>query len=110
MSCQENAALIHGYLDGELDLVHSLRFEDHLRECAECAQKYRSLQALRTAVRGGGLYFQPAKTCLHGSDPLSRRQRERNALWSPFVKHLLRCAAGPGRSRPLWLPAWRSLR
>jgi anti-sigma factor RsiW len=61
MSCQENAALIHGYLDGELDLVHSLRFEDHSRECAECARKYRSLQALQTAVRGGGLYFQPAE-------------------------------------------------
>lgn len=59
MSCQENAPLIHGYLDGELDLVHSLRFEDHLRECAKCAQKYRSLQALQTVVRGGGLYFQP---------------------------------------------------
>src|SRR5690242_20580068 len=61
MSCQENAALIHGYLDGELDLVHSLRFEDHLRECAKCTQKYRNLQTLRTAVRGGGLYVQPAE-------------------------------------------------
>src|ERR1051326_4891918 len=61
MSYQENAALIHGYLDGELYLVHSLRFEDHLRECAKCAQKYRRLQALQTAVRGGGLYFQPAE-------------------------------------------------
>ena len=60
MSCQENTALIHGYLDGELDLMNSLRIEDHLRECAGCAQKYRNLQALRSAVRGGNLYFQPS--------------------------------------------------
>ena len=59
MSCQENTTLIHGYVDGELDLVHSLRVEDHLRECATCSQKYRNLQALRSAVRGGNLYFKP---------------------------------------------------
>ena len=61
MSCQENTALIQGYLDGELDLVHNLQVEDHLRECATCAQKYRNLQALRSAVRSGGLYFPPSK-------------------------------------------------
>ena len=59
MSCQENSALIHGYLDAELDLVHNLQVEDHLLECATCAQKYRNLQALRSAVRDGGLYFRP---------------------------------------------------
>jgi anti-sigma factor RsiW len=59
VSCQENAALIHGYLDGELDLVHNLQVEDHLRECATYAQTYRNLQALRSAVRSGGLYFKP---------------------------------------------------
>jgi anti-sigma factor RsiW len=60
VSCQENSTLIHGYLDGELDLVNTLRIEDHLRECASCAKTYRNLQTLRSAVRGGGLYFQPA--------------------------------------------------
>jgi anti-sigma factor RsiW len=60
VGCQENGTLIHGYLDGELDLVNALRVEDHLRECATCAQTYGGLQTLRSAVRGGGLYFQPA--------------------------------------------------
>jgi anti-sigma factor RsiW len=60
VSCHDNTDLIHGYLDGELDLVHSLRVEDHLRQCGECTQKYRNLQALRSAVRGGDLNFQPS--------------------------------------------------
>jgi anti-sigma factor RsiW len=60
VSCQENSTRIHGYLDGELDLVNTLRVEDHLRECTSCAQTYRNLQTLRSAVRGGDLYFQPA--------------------------------------------------
>jgi anti-sigma factor RsiW len=61
VSCLEKPALIHGYLDGELDLVNSLQVEDHLRECAICDRIYRNLQILQSAVRGGNLYFQPAE-------------------------------------------------
>jgi anti-sigma factor RsiW len=60
VSCQQNSTLIHGYLDGELDLVNTLEIEGHLRECTSCAQTYRSLRELRSAVRGGGLYFHPS--------------------------------------------------
>ncbi len=59
MSCQEHATLIHGYLDGELDLLSTLRLEGHLRECATCAQVYRNHQILRSAMSSGNLYFKP---------------------------------------------------
>ena len=59
MSCPDNEILIHGYLDGELDLVRTLEVEAHLRDCASCAAAYRSHRELRREIQGGGLYFQP---------------------------------------------------
>jgi len=41
VSCEEYDTLIHGYLDGELDLLNSLRIEAHLPECASCARHTR---------------------------------------------------------------------
>jgi anti-sigma factor RsiW len=34
VTCPENETLIHGYLDGELDLVNGLRLQAHLQECS----------------------------------------------------------------------------
>ena len=42
--------LLHAYIDDELDLVHSMELEDHLAECADCAQQVASFRALRAAV------------------------------------------------------------
>src|SRR5437879_13902042 len=36
-SCRDVQELIHGYVDGELDLVRNLEMERHLHECAACA-------------------------------------------------------------------------
>ncbi len=33
MACSDVKELIHGYLDGELDLSRSLEIEHHLKEC-----------------------------------------------------------------------------
>jgi len=59
VNCQETQTLIHGYLDGELDLVNSLKVEEHLQDCRSCSQEQANHQTLRDALRGGGLYFQP---------------------------------------------------
>jgi anti-sigma factor RsiW len=59
LSCEEYNTLIHGYLDGELDLLSTLRLEAHLPECASCAQTYGSHRALRSAMSSGKLYFKP---------------------------------------------------
>ena len=59
MSCRETQELIHGYVDGELDLVRSLEMERHFHECAECAGIQERLRAMRSAMSGSLPYFQP---------------------------------------------------
>jgi anti-sigma factor RsiW len=58
LNCREAQTLIHGYVDGELDLIKSLEIEQHLQECPACAQAHTSLQAVRAAIQDSSLYFQ----------------------------------------------------
>jgi anti-sigma factor RsiW len=58
LKCPETQALIHGYVDGELDLMKCLEIEQHLEACPACAQAHASLQAVRAAVQNSSLYFQ----------------------------------------------------
>ena len=50
MSCREAQELIHGYVDGELDLVRNLEMERHFRECAACASAHERLRSMRAAM------------------------------------------------------------
>jgi anti-sigma factor RsiW len=54
--CENNAQLLHAYLDGELDIVRSLEIEEHLKTCASCAEELAELQNLRKAIRSENLY------------------------------------------------------
>ncbi|MGO4129546.1 anti-sigma factor [Inquilinus sp. YAF38] len=51
MSCPDKSVLLHGMLDGELDVVGALAFEAHLKDCPACAAEYRRQQAIRAALR-----------------------------------------------------------
>ncbi len=57
MSCQKTQELIHGYLDGELDLARSLEVEQHMHECEICARSYRSQSTLRSSLKNDLLYY-----------------------------------------------------
>ncbi len=57
MSCREARDLLHGYLDGELELTAALEMERHLHGCQECTRAYESQRALRTAIRTHAPYF-----------------------------------------------------
>jgi anti-sigma factor RsiW len=59
VNCEETRNLIHGYVDGELDLVRSLEIEQHLHECAACSEAHGGLQSLRASLRAGALYLTP---------------------------------------------------
>lgn len=59
MSCQQTHELIHGYLDGELDLVTSIEIEKHLADCQACAQNYEALRGLQSRLRDDSLRFEP---------------------------------------------------
>jgi anti-sigma factor RsiW len=58
MSCEETGVLLHAYVDGELDLVHSLEIEKHLSDCRPCSIEVNNHLTLRTAIQGASLYFQ----------------------------------------------------
>jgi anti-sigma factor RsiW len=59
VNCEETRNLIHGYVDGELDLVRSLEIEQHLRDCAACSKAHEGLQTLRASLRAGAFYVTP---------------------------------------------------
>jgi anti-sigma factor RsiW len=58
VNCRETQLLIHGYVDGEVDLAKSLEIEQHLHECPSCAQAHASIQETRTAIKQSSLGFQ----------------------------------------------------
>jgi anti-sigma factor RsiW len=62
---------IHGYLDGELDLVRSVEIEEHLKDCGACAQTYKNIRSLRLAIGDSTLKFEP---------PVNFERRLRSAL------------------------------
>lgn len=49
--------MLHGLVDGELDAVHSLRVEQHVAACPNCATEVESLQALRQIVGQRGVQW-----------------------------------------------------
>ena len=55
LTCPETQTLVHGYVDGELDLMKCLEIEQHLEACPACASP-RELQALRAKVQNSSLY------------------------------------------------------
>ncbi len=93
MTCPENETLIHGYLDGELDLVSSVRLEAHLQQCATCAKAYENHKALSRTLKSGPFYFR-------ASDDLERRIRA----------SLVESRLAAGRPTALaWVATWRKL-
>jgi anti-sigma factor RsiW len=60
LSCQQTHELIHGYLDGEVDLVKSLEIEQHLADCSACTQTYKGMRGLQSVLRNDALRFQPS--------------------------------------------------
>ena len=92
MSCQETQGLIHGYVDGELDLVRSLEIERHIEGCKACSQAYRTQQDLKRALHAVPLRF---------TAPQDLRRRIQSSL--PRAGE---AAPAPQRRAFQWLPAW----
>jgi anti-sigma factor RsiW len=52
MTCsKEKELLLHAMLDGELDAVNAVQFEEHLKACSDCSAEYERQRALRSALR-----------------------------------------------------------
>ena len=57
MNCNEATQLVDGYLDGELDPITNQAIEQHLRECAACAQAYKTHGSFVGAMRDAAPYY-----------------------------------------------------
>jgi anti-sigma factor RsiW len=57
MNCEEATKLMDGYLDGELDPITSQTIEQHLRECHNCDQAYKTHGSLIRAIGNATPYF-----------------------------------------------------
>lgn len=64
LPCADMKALLHGYLDGELDAANTLQVENHLKTCTTCADEYQRLTELRAALRQDELRYR-ASDALH---------------------------------------------
>src|SRR4051812_23691515 len=49
--------LVHGYLDGELDLTGSLEVERHMEGCLSCSRIYSGQKTLQPAYKDSSLYY-----------------------------------------------------
>jgi len=59
LSCEQTRDLLHGYLDGEVDLVKSLEIEKHLKGCHACSESYQGIRSLQAAISHNTLRFEP---------------------------------------------------
>jgi anti-sigma factor RsiW len=89
MTCQDMQPLMHGYLDGELDLVRNLEMEGHLRTCPACAQALANYRSLQGALQNNAFYFKA---------PSSLATRIRSSLGKT-----------PSRTRTLRIRTWATL-
>ena len=71
MNCDDARVLMHGHLDGELDLADDLEVQRHIEECPRCAREYAALRAMRTRLKDEAFRFEA---------PAALREKIRRAL------------------------------
>jgi anti-sigma factor RsiW len=90
VNCEELRDLLHGYVDGELDLVRNLEIEQHLEQCPSCPEVVSRFQSLRAALSDPSLYRRPAvdlRQRVLSSLPPARKSRviNRKIAWRPLA-------------------------
>ena len=58
MNCDDARVLMHGHLDGELDLAADLEVQRHIEECPRCASEYAALRAMRGRLKDEAFRFE----------------------------------------------------
>ena len=107
MSCQKTQELIHGYLDGELDLVRSLEVEQHIHGCEICARNYQSQTTLRSSLKNDSLYYaapEQLKKRIHSS---LRKEAKSEVLPSGFGWRWLTMGASLALMLLIGLVVWK---
>jgi anti-sigma factor RsiW len=93
MNCADVQRQLDPYSDGELDVNHHVRIEEHLRTCAACAEQEKHLQSLRAALSSPALYFHAPATLRtqieRGTGPVTRGQRRSWMQWNVVAAGIL---------------------
>jgi anti-sigma factor RsiW len=94
LNCQDAQKVLHGYVDGELDLLKNLEIEEHLQQCSACAESHQSLQSLRAAIRSEARYYEtPAQLRAHIGSAIRSKRQNRSTLRSHHVGWLALAAS-----------------
>jgi anti-sigma factor RsiW len=56
VSCELTEAVLHGYIDGELDAARAADFERHLISCPQCTSALEAQETLRSSFQRAELY------------------------------------------------------
>lgn len=56
MGCNYTVALLHAYLDSELDAARAAEFEQHMEGCRECTVALGAAESLRSSLQRAQLY------------------------------------------------------
>ncbi|MGO4437432.1 anti-sigma factor family protein [Rhizobium sp. RAF56] len=54
----EWSAMLHGFIDGELDAAHAAEVEAHIAACPDCAEEIERFLGVRRAIRRDGVRWQ----------------------------------------------------
>ena len=81
MNCEEAIKLMNGYLDGELDPITNQAIEQHLRECHNCNQAYKTHGSLIRTIGNATPYYKA---------PAGLRERIQSSLREETTEHPVR--------------------
>ncbi len=91
MTCDDARVLMHGHLDGELDLAADLEVQQHIEQCPRCASEYAAMRAMRTRLKDPAFRFEA---------PAALKEKIRRAIPASPPS---RAGAYPSR-RGTWVP------
>ena len=96
MKSDDARVLMHGHLDGELDLAGDLEVQRHIEECPRCASEYAAMRAMRTRLKDEAFRFEA---------PAALKEKIRRAMPAPAPSFSASLRAGgyPSR-RGAWVP------
>ncbi len=81
MNCEEATKLMDGYLDGQLDPITNQAIEQHLLECPNCDQAYKTYGSLIRAIGNATPYYKA---------PAELRERIQSSLREEIAERPMR--------------------
>ena len=75
MRCRDAQTLIESYVDGELDVVHTVEIEQHLGDCLICLPIHQDTLELRSRIREEVPYFRASPDLQQRIRAIAREKR-----------------------------------